>query len=98
MSHDDSGDCFYNVVSPIISKLKISLGNHDTPEDGSASLQNEYESYFKLKKPFYSFDYKNTHFIMMDSTHETHHLINNINLLNKIWKKYQRIPILIGLL
>lgn len=71
MSYDDSGDCFYNVVNPIISKLKISLGNHDTPEDGSASLQNEYESYFKLKKPFYSFDYKNTHFIMMDSTHET---------------------------
>jgi hypothetical protein len=71
MSYGDSGDCFYKVVNPIISKLKISLGNHDTPEDGSASLQNEYESYFKLKKPFYSFDYKNTHFIMMDSTHET---------------------------
>ena len=70
MSYGDSGDCFYNVVNPIISKLKISLGNHDTPEDGSASLQNEYESYFKLKKPFYSFDYKNTHFIMMDSAHE----------------------------
>ena len=71
MSYGDSGDCFYKVVNPIISKLKISLGNHDTPEDGSTSLQNEYESYFKLKKPFYSFDYKNTHFIMMDSTHET---------------------------
>jgi predicted phosphodiesterase len=71
MSYGDNGDCFYNVVNPIISKLKISLGNHDTPEDGSASLQNEYESYFKLKKPFYSFDYKNTHFIMMDSTHKT---------------------------
>ena len=67
MSYDDDGSCFFETLKPIISKLKISLGNHDTSVDGKEELQGEYESYFELKKPFYSFDYHNAHFIMMDS-------------------------------
>ncbi|MGD1837534.1 MAG: metallophosphoesterase [Nitrososphaeraceae archaeon] len=71
MSYDDNGSCFFETLDPIISKLKISLGNHDTSKDGKKELQDEYEAYFKLKKPFYSFDYKNTHFIIMNSNQNT---------------------------
>ena len=48
-------------------KLKITLGYHDTDNDGDdSSLRfSEYLSHFDMSEPFYSFDYKNIHMLAM---------------------------------
>lgn len=68
LSYEETGECFYNVTKPIISKLKIAFGNHDNEVDESFELREEYMSYFNLTRPFYSFDHNNSHFLMMDSS------------------------------
>ncbi|MFB5600833.1 MAG: metallophosphoesterase, partial [Nitrososphaeraceae archaeon] len=67
MSYEKEDTCFYDIVKPLYQKFKISLGNHDMEEDGSKELQQAYFSRFQLSNTFYSFNYKNTHFIMLDS-------------------------------
>ena len=50
-------------------KLKIVLGYHDTDSDGddSSSRFSQYLSHFDMAEPFYSFDYKNIHFLAMST-------------------------------
>ncbi|MGE5781657.1 MAG: metallophosphoesterase [Nitrososphaerales archaeon] len=67
MSYEKGATCFNDIVKPISQKLKISLGNHDMEEDGTKELQESYFSHYNLSQSFYSFNYKNTHFIILDS-------------------------------
>ena len=47
-------------------KLKIALGFHDMDDgDDSSSRFSQYLSHFDMVDPFYSFDYKNIHFLVM---------------------------------
>ena len=64
-------DCFFDMFEPVYEKgkLKIVLGYHDTDNDGddSSSRFSQYLSHFDLDRPFYSFDYKNIHFLAMST-------------------------------
>jgi predicted phosphodiesterase len=64
-------DCFFDMFIPFYKqdKLKITLGYHDTDDDGSDSSSrfSQYLSHFDMSEPFYSFDYKNIHFLAMST-------------------------------
>jgi len=70
-------DSLYNLYSDIVKNLKMpiyhGMGNHEIfglyKESGVDSTQEDYgkKMYEKrLEKPYYSFDYKNWHFVMLD--------------------------------
>ena len=44
--------------------MKVVIGNHDVM---SPNLLEQHMKKFGLDKPYYSFDYNNIHFLMMDS-------------------------------
>ena len=65
-------DCFFDLFSSIYNeeKLKVVLGEHDTDGtdiDDSSSRFSQYVKHFNLVEPFYSFDYKNIHFLAMST-------------------------------
>lgn len=57
-----NANCWLNIVSPIYSKMKIVLGDHDY---GSGSVLKQYKNQFNLSKDYYSFNYQNVHFIAL---------------------------------
>ena len=57
-----NADCWLNIVTPIESKMKIVLGNHDHESD---FVLKQYKSYFNLSQEYYSFNYENVHFIAL---------------------------------
>ena len=64
-------DCWFNMISQIenISNFKISFGEHDVSR-GNITY-DQYLNHFNLTKPYYSFDYKNVHFIAMATPKNT---------------------------
>lgn len=70
LSEDKDPACFFNLFSKIGGQLKVTLGEHDTDSnDGrdSSSRFSQFVRHFDLDKPFYSFDYKNVHFLAMST-------------------------------
>ena len=65
LSYHSTADCWFDATSPLKGKMMITLGYHDT-EDGPAKL-NQYLNSFQLNKPYYSYDYKKVHFLIMAS-------------------------------
>jgi len=57
-------DCWLDIVNPISDKMKVIIGNHDVM---SLNLLEQQLEEFELNKAYYSFDYNNIHFLMMDS-------------------------------
>ena len=57
-------NCWVDIVKPISDRMKAVIGNHDVM---SPSLLEQHLKEFGLDKPYYSFDYNNIHFLMMDS-------------------------------
>ena len=46
LSYQNSADCWLKIVSPIVSKIKIVLGEHDHK---SSSLLEQFKNLFQLK-------------------------------------------------
>jgi len=62
-SYQLNGSCWLNMIKPFNPKIHTAFGNHDaTPE-----LVNEYLTYFRLPKTYYSFNFENIHFITIDT-------------------------------
>jgi predicted phosphodiesterase len=62
-SYEKSAKCWEDIVGGIDpQKMKISFGNHEFEDK---SLVKQYMEYTNLDKQYYSFDYKNVHFISM---------------------------------
>ena len=57
-------NCWVDIVKPIADRMKAVIGNHDVM---SPILLDQHLKQFELHKPYYSFDYNNIHFLMMDS-------------------------------
>ena len=62
-SYELTGDCWLNMIQPISKIIHTAFGNHDASPD----LVNQYLKYFKLVRTFYSFNFKNTHFVTIDT-------------------------------
>ena len=66
-SYDKSSTCWLNVMKPLESITKISIGNHEHDSD---SLLNSYLVHFGLSKQYYSFDINNVHVLTMATDEE----------------------------
>ena len=71
LSEVQNPNCFFDSVSKLDNndKFKIALGESDTDsnEVRSSSRFSDFVRHFDLKSPFYSFDYKNVHFLAMST-------------------------------
>ena len=58
-------DCWFNMITPLDNnnRFKISFGWDEV--SGKYDKYNQYLKHFNLSKPYYSFDYKNIHFLAM---------------------------------
>ena len=65
LSYHSTADCWFDVTSPLKGKMMVTLGFHDT-QDGAAKM-NQYINSFQLNKPYYSYDYKKVHFLIIAS-------------------------------
>jgi len=63
-SYQPKINCWEKIVRPISDKIKAVIGNHDVM---SPNLLEQHMKQFGLDKSYYSFDYNNIHFLMMDS-------------------------------
>ena len=62
-SYQNSIDCWLNIVKSAGKAFKISLGNHDI----EGKLLQAYMDEFKLDKQYYSFNYRNAHFVALST-------------------------------
>jgi hypothetical protein len=63
-SYASTGTCWFNKIAPLQSITKITIGNH---EDDSSEGFSGYMSQFGLSQTYYSFNYQNTHLLVMDT-------------------------------
>lgn len=61
-----SADCWFNLSKPIDDLMRIAIGNHDL--DFKSSYQQLIDHY-GLKKPYYSFNFGNIHFVTISTLH-----------------------------
>ena len=80
LSYEKTPGCWLNLVKPIISKVKISIGFHDLDQKGKYSRETQYLKAFNLSKPYYSFNYQNVHFVSLAT--ETAYNVTDGQLLN----------------
>ena len=62
-SYQLSADCWLNIVKSVSNSFKIALGNHDTLKQKLQAYIDE----FKLENQYYSFNYRNAHFIALST-------------------------------
>lgn len=67
LSYTTTADCWLNDTKSIDSKLKILVGNHEQDEGNPSSLLSQYLTHFHLTRTYYSFEYENIHFTIMNS-------------------------------
>jgi hypothetical protein len=63
-SYNGKAKCWLKMIKPIADKTKIVIGNHEV--DSSKLLRN-YMDFFGLEKQYYSFNYKNMHFLALST-------------------------------
>ena len=71
LSEVKNPNCFFDIVSKLDNndRFKITLGEADTDSNKahSSSRFSDFVRHFDLGSPFYSFDYKNVHFLAMST-------------------------------
>jgi hypothetical protein len=71
LSEVKNPNCFFDIVSKLDNndRFKITLGEADTDSNKvrSSSRFSDFIRHFDLESPFYSFDYKNVHFLAMST-------------------------------
>ena len=69
LSYEPTADCWYDMTSALDSKTKIAIGNHedDEEEEGSKELIDSLLEHYNLQNSYYSFDYGNVHFLVLDT-------------------------------
>jgi Calcineurin-like phosphoesterase len=63
-SYLETGTCWFNQIGSINNITRISIGNH---EDDNSEGYNEYMDHFGLSQPYYSFNHKNVHILVLDT-------------------------------
>ncbi len=71
LSYEPSMDCWYTMTKSLDSKIKIAIGNHEDEEEkakgGSTELKDSLLKHYNLEKSYYSFNYGNVHFLVLDT-------------------------------
>jgi hypothetical protein len=68
LSYKKSAECWLDIIQPLKSKMKISMGDHEYSDTtGNATgVINQYLKPLNLQKTYYSFDINNVHVTVMD--------------------------------
>ena len=61
-----SPQCWFDISEPIDDRLKIAIGNHDLDYQSS---YYQLLDHYKLSEPYYSFNFKNIHFVTISTEH-----------------------------
>jgi hypothetical protein len=85
LSYGKSAACWFEIIQPIKSKMKISMGDHEYSDTsgGALGVINQYLKPLNLAKTYYSFDINNVHVIVIDpyidygSTSDQYRFIEN---------------------
>ncbi|MGI9011573.1 MAG: metallophosphoesterase [Nitrososphaeraceae archaeon] len=71
LSYEPTMDCWYDMTKALDSKIKIAIGNHEDDEEeakgGSKALRDSLLEHYNLQNSYYSFDYGNVHFLVLDT-------------------------------
>ncbi len=71
ISYEPTMDCWYTMTKALDSKIKIAIGNHEDEEEkakgGSKELKDSLLNHYNLQNSYYSFDYGNVHFLVLDT-------------------------------
>jgi 3',5'-cyclic AMP phosphodiesterase CpdA len=71
LSYEPSMNCWYDMTKELDSKIKIAIGNHEDEEEklkgGSKELKDSLLKHYDLQNSYYSFDYGNVHFLVLDT-------------------------------
>lgn len=69
LSYGKSANCWFEIIKPFISKMKIAIGDHEYSDTigGAIGVVNQYLKPLNLAKTYYSFDMNNAHFVFMDA-------------------------------
>ena len=71
LSYEPTMDCWYSMTKGLDSKIKIAIGNHEDSEEkakgGSKELKDSLLKHYNLQNSYYSFDYGNVHFLVLDT-------------------------------
>ena len=63
-SYSSTATCWFNIIDPIGSITRITIGNH---EDQPSEDNSAYLNHFGLSQQYYSFEYQDVHVITMNS-------------------------------
>ena len=68
LSYQKSSECWFDMIKPLKSKMKIAMGDHEYSDTtgGITGIINQYLKPLNLQKTYYSFDMNNVHFTMID--------------------------------
>ena len=68
LSYKKSADCWFELIQPFKSKMKIAIGDHEYSDTsgGAIGVINQYLKPLNLSKTYYSFDMNNVHFTIID--------------------------------
>jgi Calcineurin-like phosphoesterase len=78
-SYQKDTGCWFRILSPILNKTRIVIGEHDYDTNNSTRLY-DYVKKFNLSDPYYSFNYRDVHFLAMSSVNP----FNNQSLQYKL--------------
>ncbi len=69
LTYEPSMDCWYDMTEKLDSKTKIAIGNHedDEEEEGSQELIDSLLEHYNLQNSYYSIDYENVHFLVLNT-------------------------------
>jgi len=71
LTYEPTADCWYDITKELDSKTKIAIGNHEDEEEklkgGSKELKDSLLKHYDLQNSYYSFDYGNVHFLVLDT-------------------------------
>ena len=67
-SYHKSSECWFDIIKPFKSKMKIAMGDHEYSDTiGNATgIINQYLKPLNLQKTYYSFDMNNVHIAIID--------------------------------
>jgi hypothetical protein len=68
LSYEESAACWFEIIEPFKSKMKIAMGDHEYGDTsgGEEGIINQYLKPLNLTKTYYSFDKNNVHVTVMD--------------------------------
>lgn len=68
LSYKKSAECWFELIQPLKSKMKIAMGDHEYNDTtgGAIGVMNQYLKPLNLEKTYYSFDMNNVHVTIID--------------------------------